>query len=90
MLRNDPATTAGVGRGGGMEEFEKTLAAGFAGLTCPVLLVRGGDSMLLEPETVEAMRAVQPAMAYAEVPGVGHPPSLDEPEAVRAMESFWG
>jgi pimeloyl-ACP methyl ester carboxylesterase len=34
------------------------------------------------------MRAAAPAMAYAEVPGVGHAPMLTEPEAWAAIENL--
>ena len=52
----------------------------------PLLLVRGGISDLIDPPIVERMRGAAPAMAYAEVPGVGHAPMLTEPEAWTAIE----
>jgi pimeloyl-ACP methyl ester carboxylesterase len=54
----------------------------------PTLLVRGGISDLLDAEIVDKMRRKAPAMAYAEVPGVGHAPMLDEPAAEGAILSF--
>ena len=54
----------------------------------PLLLVRGGISDLIDPPRVAAMRALAPHMAYAEVPGVGHAPMLDEPEAREALADF--
>ena len=54
----------------------------------PVLLVRGGISDLIDPPIAERMRAAVPAMAYAEVPGVGHAPMLTEPEAWSAIETL--
>jgi pimeloyl-ACP methyl ester carboxylesterase len=54
----------------------------------PLLLVRGGISDLIDPPIVERMRAAVPAMAYAEVPGVGHAPMLTEPEAWEAIAAF--
>ena len=59
-----------------------------AGEGRPLLLVRGALSDLLAPETVQAMRQCAPAMAYAEVPGVGHAPMLTEPEAKAAIADF--
>ena len=54
----------------------------------PVLLVRGSTSDLLGPDIVARMRKAAPDMAYAEVPGVGHAPMLDEPEARAAIFEF--
>ena len=54
----------------------------------PLLLVRGGASDLLDGLRLSQMRALAPAMDYAEVPGVGHAPMLDEPEARGAMAAF--
>ena len=54
----------------------------------PLLLVRGGRSDLLDPPRAEQMRALAPHMAYAEVPGVGHAPMLDEPVARAALADF--
>jgi pimeloyl-ACP methyl ester carboxylesterase len=54
----------------------------------PLLLVRGGISDLLDPPRVAQMRALAPHMAYAEAPGVGHAPMLDEPEAREAIATF--
>ncbi|HEV7227016.1 alpha/beta hydrolase [Brevundimonas sp.] len=51
----------------------------------PTLLIRGATSDLLSPEIAAKMRKRAPTMAYAEVPGVGHAPMLDEPEAKRAI-----
>jgi pimeloyl-ACP methyl ester carboxylesterase len=54
----------------------------------PTLLIRGATSDLLSPEIAAKMRKRAPTMAYAEVPGVGHAPMLDEPEAKRAIFEF--
>ena len=56
----------------------------------PLLLVRGGISDLIDPPIVERMRAAAPAMAYAEVPDVGHAPMLTEPEAWAAIQAWLG
>lgn len=52
----------------------------------PVLVVRGARSDVLAPATLAAMRARVPAITTVEVPGVGHAPTLDEPEAVVAID----
>jgi pimeloyl-ACP methyl ester carboxylesterase len=54
----------------------------------PMLLVRGGISDLIDPGRAIAMRALAPHMEYAEVPGVGHAPMLDEPEALDGLAKF--
>jgi len=54
----------------------------------PTLLVRGANSDLLSAEIAEKMKKAAPTMAYVEVPGVGHAPMLDEPEAKAAIFEF--
>lgn len=53
-----------------------------------LLLVRGMHSNLLLAPTVERMQALRPDMAVAEVPGVGHAPTLAERPAARAIDAF--
>jgi pimeloyl-ACP methyl ester carboxylesterase len=54
----------------------------------PLLVVRGAKSDLLTAETAEKMGTVAPLMKLAIVPGVGHAPELNEPEAVAAIDEF--
>lgn len=54
----------------------------------PLLVVRGEKSDLLSAEAAEKMRAVAPNASFAVVPGVGHAPELDEPEAIAAIRAF--
>jgi pimeloyl-ACP methyl ester carboxylesterase len=54
----------------------------------PTLLVRGGTSDLLSADIASRMRAAAPSMAYVAVPGIGHAPMLDEPEARAAIFEF--
>jgi pimeloyl-ACP methyl ester carboxylesterase len=54
----------------------------------PLLVVRGAKSDLLTAETAARMRSVAPHMKLAVVPGVGHAPELNEPEAVAAIDEF--
>ncbi|MCZ6472034.1 MAG: alpha/beta hydrolase [SAR324 cluster bacterium] len=62
---------------------------GFKNLACPILLVRGQETDLLEMSCVDAMQAAQPGMALVHVPGVGHAPSLNEYPAVQAIKKFY-
>lgn len=54
----------------------------------PTLLVRGATSDLLSAGIAERMKRAAPSMAHVEVPGVGHAPMLDEPEAKAAIFEF--
>ena len=54
----------------------------------PLAVIRGANSDLLAPATVALMRRRRPAMITAEVPGRGHVPFLDEPEALAALRAF--
>jgi pimeloyl-ACP methyl ester carboxylesterase len=54
----------------------------------PALLLRGAISDLLSPEIVARMQAVHSRLAICEVAGVGHAPTLAEPEAMAAIETF--
>ena len=54
----------------------------------PLLVVRGAKSDLLTAQTAAKMQAAAPNMTLAIVPGVGHAPELNEPEAVAAIDRF--
>ena len=73
----------------GLRKTAEFMWKGFKAFKCPILVVRGGISDLLEPATVEAMRVEQPAMKFVEVPGVNHAPELDEPTSVEALGAFF-
>jgi len=57
-------------------------------LPVPTLVVRGALSDLLSDEGVAAMRARKPDLETVIVPGIGHTPSLNEPEAVAAIRAL--
>jgi len=52
----------------------------------PVLAIRGGVSDLLLPATFERMAAEHPDLERVTIEGVGHVPSLTEPEAEAAID----
>jgi pimeloyl-ACP methyl ester carboxylesterase len=54
----------------------------------PLLVVRGAKSDLLTEATARRMQQVAPNMKLVVVPGVGHAPELNEPEAVAAIDEF--
>ncbi|MFN0024122.1 MAG: alpha/beta fold hydrolase [Parvularculaceae bacterium] len=61
----------------------------FAALAAiPTLIIRGAVSDLLTPSIIAKMRAVHPSFAYCEVSGVGHAPTLTEPDALAAIMPF--
>ncbi|WP_281825911.1 alpha/beta fold hydrolase [Jannaschia rubra] len=54
----------------------------------PLACIRGANSDLLTPATLAEMRRRRPDMIVAEVPGRGHVPFLDEPEALEALNEW--
>ena len=54
----------------------------------PLLAIRGAKSDVLSEEIFERMVGEVPGLARATVPGVGHVPSLAEPEATEAIDAF--
>jgi pimeloyl-ACP methyl ester carboxylesterase len=54
----------------------------------PTLLIRGERSDILSAGIAERMRRRAPKLQTAVVPGVGHAPTLSEPEALAAIQSF--
>ncbi|HEX3400675.1 MAG TPA: alpha/beta hydrolase [Acetobacteraceae bacterium] len=61
----------------------------FGGLAnLPLLLVRGEVSDILLPATVARMQAMRPDMMVASLPGIGHAPTLAEPEILTALRLF--
>lgn len=54
----------------------------------PMLLVRGDLSDLLSADTVRQMGVRNKAMTSVTVPGVGHAPMLNEPQALSAIDAL--
>lgn len=54
----------------------------------PLMTVRGEVSAMLSPETTAQMRQARPDMAFVEVPGTGHSPTLEEAAVVPALDAF--
>jgi pimeloyl-ACP methyl ester carboxylesterase len=52
----------------------------------PTLLIRGAFSDILSAETFEQMAARNPEVKAVTIPDVGHAPTLEEPEAVEAID----
>ncbi len=56
----------------------------------PLALIRGANSDLLSAETTAEMKRRRPDMIHADVPGRGHIPFLDEPEALDVFNQWVG
>lgn len=54
----------------------------------PLLVLRGAVSDLLSAEAFARMEEAVPSASFSVVPGVGHAPMLDEPEAIAAIDAF--
>ena len=57
-------------------------------VSVPILVVHGAASDLLSSAGLAAMRAMKPDLDVAEVPRIGHAPTLEEPEAWDAIIDF--
>jgi pimeloyl-ACP methyl ester carboxylesterase len=55
---------------------------------CPTLVMRGEHSDLLTRETVQAMVQRGPRAQVAEIPGVGHAPTLIHPDQIEVVREF--
>ncbi len=54
----------------------------------PLAVVHGVNSNILYPDTVARMHTENPDIRVAEVPGRGHVPFLDEPEALEVIHAW--
>jgi pimeloyl-ACP methyl ester carboxylesterase len=57
-------------------------------IRCPTLVIRGELSDLLAPETVERMRSSGPRTQSVEIRGVGHAPTLMQPDQIAIVRDF--
>lgn len=60
----------------------------FRAMTVPCLVIHGAISDVLNDDIVRRMREAKPDLEVVEVPGRGHAPLLDEPEAIAAIDAF--
>ena len=57
-------------------------------IRCPTLVLRGAESDLLEAEVAQAMTTRGPRAALIDYPGVGHAPTLMQPDQVKDVVAF--
>ncbi|MBA5637516.1 alpha/beta hydrolase [Duganella sp. LX20W] len=57
-------------------------------ITCPTLLIRGGESDLLSRATAEIMTQRGPRATLVEVPGVGHAPTFVHDDQIAIVKQF--
>ncbi|MEO8296621.1 MAG: alpha/beta hydrolase [Burkholderiales bacterium] len=67
---------------------EALLWQAFDAIRCPTLLIRGAESDLLSAATAQAMTLRGPHARLVELPGVGHAPTLLQPDQVRLVQEF--
>ena len=67
---------------------EAALWQAYDQLRCPTLLLRGESSDLLSPATAQAMTQRGPHASLLQIPGVGHAPTLVQPDQVRSVREF--
>jgi len=88
VLDYDPA----IATAGGRNSKASSLIAWFAfkrlARRVPTLLLRGAKSDIVSAAIAERMQRKAPALETVVVPGVGHAPTLAEPEALAAIGSF--
>ncbi len=60
----------------------------YARIAAPILVIRGAESDILSAETAARMGRVLRGTRVAEIPGVGHAPTLSEPESLAALRDF--
>ncbi len=64
------------------------LWAAYDAITCPTMLLRGAESDLLSRETAAAMTVRGPKARLHEFAGVGHAPTLVQPEQIAVVREF--
>ena len=84
-LRYDPRLRGAVATDAPMPDLWPLFDA-LAGL--PLALIRGVNSDILTERTADEMARRRPDMIRAEVPGRGHVPFLDEPQALAALHDW--
>ena len=67
---------------------EAALGHAYDQVRCPTLLLRGAQSDLLSAATAQAMTERGPTARRVEFAGVGHAPTLLQPDQVQVVQAF--
>ncbi|MCE8023457.1 alpha/beta fold hydrolase [Billgrantia aerodenitrificans] len=62
--------------------------ADWRAINCPLMVIRGAESPLLDADSVVSMAKAQPDLVTLEVPGCGHAPMLDRSSQVAPIAEF--
>ena len=62
----------------------------FAAFPFPVVVVHGDADQMIPVERGREMKAARPSARYAELPGAGHLPMMENPQAVAEALQFFG
>lgn len=60
----------------------------YARIAARILVIRGAESDILSRDTAQRMCRVLPGAKLNEIPGVGHAPTLSEPQSIAAIREF--
>ncbi len=88
MMEASPAETVVAALEGMARRADRTDM--LASITVPTLVVVGEDDGLAPPEVAEHMAQLIPNAELVVIPGAGHLPPIETPEAVNeALRAFW-
>jgi pimeloyl-ACP methyl ester carboxylesterase len=88
VLDYDPAIASAAKGAGLIAGLIAWLAFRRLARRVPTLLIRGEQSDILSADIAARMKRKAPGLQIAVVPGVGHAPTLTEPEALAAIGAF--
>jgi pimeloyl-ACP methyl ester carboxylesterase len=60
----------------------------YEAISCPTLVIRGGDSDLLTPDVAKAMTERGPKAKLVEFPGIGHAPTFLHTDQIAVVREF--
>jgi pimeloyl-ACP methyl ester carboxylesterase len=60
----------------------------WSAITCPVLIIRGAESDILQAETLKKMVEMKPGTQTALIPHTGHAPTLMEAEQIKIVSDW--
>jgi len=88
VLDYDPAIAAASGRNAKVSSLIAWFAFKRLARRVPTMLLRGASSDIVSAAIAERMQRKAPTLETVVVPGVGHAPTLAEPEALAAIRGF--